>query len=127
MDDAVKAWLNKNYGKSLDSFKKAKELLAKSTFASSEGFELEGCQALQTYTLVLARMAESEMYEANGQNTLSREVARQSKVWADKLILHGKTWYKIQLIDEKEIQFRQKWLSRFRSVILRSKNLKEKK
>ncbi len=123
MDDAAVAWLDKNYGRTLDQFKSAKELLAKSVFSSTEGFEFEACQSLQSYTLVLARMAESQMYQENSQINLSDEIASQANLWAEKLLDQGKSWYKIKTLDEREIRFRQKWLSRYRSAIMKAKKL----
>ncbi len=123
IDDAAIAWLDKNYGRALDQFKSAKELLAKSVFSSTEGFEFEACQSLQSYTLVLARIAEAQMYHENDQIGLSDEITSQANLWAEKLLVQGKSWYKIKTLDEKEIRFRQKWLSRYRSAIMKAKKL----
>lgn len=125
LDEAAIAWIEKNHGRALDLFLEAREMLAQSVFATSEGFEWEACQSLQSYTLVLSRMTEAEMYMKNDQETLGNQLNAQALEWADKLVEHGKAWRKIHSTDTRENNFRIKWLQRFKLAILKARKLEE--
>ncbi len=126
LDEAAISWIEGKHGRALDTFRESREMLAHSVFASTEGFEWEACQSLQTYTLVLSRMTEAEMYKQNGQDELGNQINRQAMDWADKLVKHGTEWRKIHSADARENNFRIKWLQRYKLAILKARKFEKK-
>lgn len=123
MDDAAKSWLNKDYGRALDSFYSANAFLSKNKPLPSDVYAWTGCRALKTYAVVLARMVEFDLYLNQDQNELVDEVAKQVMNWSEILKEQVYQWAQVETHSEADSLLRIRWTKRFHSAILRARKI----
>ncbi|MFH1943376.1 MAG: hypothetical protein ABIL68_14840 [bacterium] len=123
MNDAARSWMNKNYSRALDGFFSAKALLTKHMPTPLDPYGWHWCQAMQTYTVVLERMVEVDMYRIEGKEDFVRKMAEQAMEWAETLKKQAGAWMKVQVQDPTESTLRKQWIQRFLKAVNQAKKV----
>ena len=123
MDLAAKSWLNKNYSRALDGFYAARELLSKNMPTPLDPYGWGWCRSMKTYTVVLARMVEVDLYRSKGEVDLVSQIAVQALEWARVLKEQASAWLRFKAQSPEEILIRNRWLKRFRTAILQAQKV----
>ena len=78
---------------------------------------------MKTYTVVLARMVEVDLYQSKGEDNLVIQIAEQALEWARVLKEQASAWLRFKAQSPEEISLRSRWLKRFRTAILRAQKV----
>lgn len=117
MDGAARTWITKEYAKSMDRLTSAKKLLSYNMPLPTRVYEWRMYRALQTYTLVLTRLVEVDHYKSEENVDRMYQAARQAREWGRMLAQQSNDWSKVKVIKKSQMEFRKKWVSRFRKSL----------
>ena len=126
MQQAARSWLNKNYARALDGFYSARELLSENMPSPTDSYAWNGCCALKTYAVVLARMVEIDLYLSQGQTELAESVVEQVEEWTEILEEQMNGWSKVEGLSSLEEALRSHWMEHFERVILQAKQVSDR-
>ncbi|MCJ7813348.1 hypothetical protein MUP95_08555 [bacterium] len=124
MNQSAENWLQEEYGKALDSFHSATDLLSANMPSPSNMYFWSEFCALKTYTLLLTRMVEVDQHCSEGQSELCKEVIEQALSWSDILKEQTGIWIQIDTSRSDDFFSRLLWIKRFESAIYRAQKLK---
>ncbi len=124
MNESAENWLQREYGKALDSFQSAEDLLSINMPSPSNVYLWSEFRTLKTYTLLLARFVEVDQNCGESQSELCKEVIEQAVHWSEVLIKQARTWNQIEITRSDELLSRLRWMKRFESAIRRAQKLK---
>jgi len=123
MQSAARNWVKKKYTRALDDFFLAREVISKNMPNPSESFAWHGSCALKTYTVVMARMVEIDIYRAERDEETVRKITQQAHTWAEILNEQANVWEKVKSQNAAETSLRTRWLSRFQKAIRQTEKL----
>jgi len=117
MQQAATSWVKKNHTRALDGFYAAREWLSEKMPSAMNDYEWSGWQAMKTYSVVLARLVEGDLYHREGRFNMVDRVSEQALEWAEILKEQTDAWSKVRVRTPTEESIRKKWVGRFRSAI----------
>jgi len=117
MQQAATSWVKKNHTRALDGFYAAREWLSENMPSAMNDYEWAGWQAMKTYSVVLARFVEGDLYRREGRFDMVDRVSEQALEWAENLKEQADAWSKVRARTPTEESMREKWVGRFRSAI----------
>jgi len=131
MDEAARSWLKKDYARALDSFYSADQLLSENMVSPSETYAWNGLRTLKTYTLVLIRLIQIDLYRSQDQNNLLASIVKQASDWAALLREEANVWGRVKIADPHAVILRMHWMKRCEAAVRRvqkvSREFKSKK
>lgn len=123
MQKAAKLWMNKSFAMALDEFQENHDVLADNMPEPTDRYRWGAFLALKTYTIMLSRMVEAEMYSYEGQSDLLEPVVGQTHTWSSLLVEQATTWKKIEVELPDQRIFRNRWLKRFARAIQKARQM----
>ncbi len=117
LKEAAKGWRNKDYARALDGFSSAQTILKNHMPSPTEVFEWKMCLALRTYTLLLTRLVEIDIYSDEKNTARVAELVNQARDWAVILKKQSKEWTTVKVEDPDRSSFRKRWLDRFSKAV----------
>jgi hypothetical protein len=121
LNAAAESWKNGESSMALDGFNQAREWISRAPIQYSDAFAWSGCRTLMTYSIVLARLVETEAEQRKGSN-LAGQIKSQAKQWAEILSKQSEAWSKIDPMTTQQAELRIRWTKRFLSVINKTRN-----
>lgn len=122
MQRSAHQWIEKNYAKALDGLYRTSDYLSKHMPPPEQRYNWSGCIALKTYTIVIARLVEEDMYLLQNQEKMVSLTRMQAKKWADLLDVQSKAWNNVNTSTVPEDSLRKIWINRFNTVIKQTRN-----
>ena len=123
MDGVAKSWVQKDYAKALDGLTSARSLLSYNMPFPTDIYAWRMYRALKTYTLVMTRLIEVDLYIERKDMQRVIQLATQAQEWADALKDQGEDWNRVFTQNQDEIFLRTEWLDRFEKSIDRTQKL----
>ena len=123
MDGVAKSWVQKDYAKALDGLTSARSLLSYNMPFPTDIYAWRMYRALKTYTLVITRLIEVDLYIERKDMQRVIQLATQAQEWADALDGQGQDWERVVTQNHDEIYLRAEWLDRFEKSIDRTQKL----
>ncbi len=125
MQEAARSWLKKHYAIALDGFYSADQLLSKNMVSPSETYTWNGLRTLKTYTLVLIRLVQIDLYRSQDQNKLLASIVKQASDWAELLKEEVDAWRKVKITDPDAVVLRMRWMRRCQAAIRRTQKISQ--
>ena len=119
---SAKDWLAHRYARALDGFLDSRDLIRQSMPSLKDDFEWQTASVFTSYSLLLARLVEIDMHEAEGNGQIIPSLTYQSHEWADRLQEQAATWADLRVQSLEQMQLRNRWLNRITLAIQRAKN-----
>jgi len=115
-------WMAQRYARALDGFLAARDIVRRYMPELKEDFEWQTASVFTSYSMLLARMVEIEMHEAEGNGRMTPSLTSQSLEWAERLQEQALTWADLHVQSLEQMQFRNRWLNRITLAIRRARN-----
>jgi len=123
MDGVAKSWVQKDYAKALDGLNSARSLLSYNMPFPTDIYAWRMVRALKTYTLVMTRLIEVDLYIQRKDSERVIQLSTQAQEWANTLNEQGEDWNRVFTQNQDEIFLRVEWLDRFNKSIDRARKL----
>lgn len=123
MNQAAKSWMNKGYGRAVDWFRSAHEVLSEHKPSPSDIYSWRWCMALASYTKLMERLVEIEMVEDESNSDLKMQLCRQAHQWAETLAKRIDEWDEVSNLDLSWIAVRSRWKKRFEPAMRQADQL----
>ena len=123
MNHGAKSYMKENYTRALDYFHLARGNISKNMPSPSEKFQWYCCVALKSYAMLLARMAEIDLYKQRNDSVMIYRVKEQAIEWGKTLEVQYKQWNDLETNRLEEIALRKRWIRLFRGAISESRKI----
>lgn len=123
MNQAALSWARKSYGRALDAFKTAHEVLNEEKPSPSDTYSWRWYMALTSFTKLMERLVEIETMGDEEDSGLKSRLHRQAREWSGMLAKRIAEWEEVGSLDLNWIAVRSLWTKRFRLAIQQADRL----